>query len=89
VTSQTHFPTLEEVSDSIDGLRLGLRADGYDLEVTGIDDKLRMRVIALEDACEDCLVPREAMARILAAKLQDRQDSITSNDIDLTYPADH
>jgi Fe-S cluster biogenesis protein NfuA len=86
----THqMPTAEDVSASLDPLRVGLNADGYDLELTGIDEKVRLRVVALEGACEECLVPSEVMTRILATKLQSAQPAMQPEDIVITYPTDH
>lgn len=81
--------TPSEASDTLSGLRQGLNADGYDLEVSTIDDKVRLRIVALDGACEDCLSPPSVMTRIFAAALQERESSITPDDIVIQYPADH
>lgn len=83
-TSQ--LPTAEAVASSLAPLKTGLNADGYDLELMAIDDKIRLRVVALENACEECLVPKDVMTRILASRIETPVDP---GDIDITYPVDH
>ena len=79
--------TAQDASSLLSDLRLGLNADGYDLEVTGIDDKLRLSiVVAREGNCEDCLVPPEVMGQYAASALLERYSGITPDDIVLRYP---
>jgi len=80
------MPTAEEVTSSLGALRTGLNADGYNLELMSIDDKVRLKVVALENACEECLVPKEVMARILASQIE---TPIAPEDIAITYPIEH
>jgi hypothetical protein len=89
MTSLRPLPTHDDVDASIEPLRAGLDADGYDMEIAAIDDKIRLRIVARDDACEDCLVPKEVMTRIIAAKLQDHQATVSPDDIEITYPVDH
>jgi Fe-S cluster biogenesis protein NfuA len=89
VTPSSALPTETAVMASIDPLRMGLNADGYDMEIMSIDDKIRLRVIAMDDACEDCLVPQEVMARIIASTLQASESAVTPDDIVISYPAEH
>lgn len=81
--------TQDDASRLLDDLRQGLNADGYDLRVA-VDGRVQLRiVVAREDACEDCLVPKEIMSQMAAAALQERDGGITAADIDLLYPAEH
>jgi hypothetical protein len=65
------------------GLRSTLSADGYELDVAEDGDRVRVTIIATDQACADCLVPKDLMRGILARALGVPQDSI-----DLTYPID-
>jgi hypothetical protein len=79
--------TEQDASSLLDDLRLGLNADGYDLLVSGIDEKLRLDIVARDDSCEDCLVPKETMTQYAVAALQERYSTITPDDIVMAYPA--
>jgi hypothetical protein len=46
--------------------------------------RLHLSVVALENACEECLVPREIMARAIADSLRDP----TVTEIRLRYPGE-
>jgi hypothetical protein len=66
-------------------VREALRADGYDLHVDGLaGGRLDLSILALENACEECLVPREIMARVIADSLGDP----TITEIRLRYPGE-
>jgi hypothetical protein len=58
-----------------------LRADGYDLRT----EPDGFRVVALNDACEDCLVSKDMM-RLLIAQALENPNAAPS--IVLRYPAD-
>lgn len=82
--------TPSDASRLLSGLREGLKSDGYELEVSNVDGKLQLRiVVAREDACEDCLVPKEIMSQVAAVALHEGSTSITADDIVLRYPAEH
>jgi hypothetical protein len=79
-----------EVSALLGDLRDGLNSDGYDLRVSSSADKLELDiVVAREDACADCLVPKEIMAQIAAMAIQEKHSGVTADDIVLRYPAEH
>jgi len=65
----------EVVDTALRGLRDVLTADGYDLEWSTVDDtrpddtRLVIRVVAGEEACEDCLVPMPVLEAIMADAL--------------------
>jgi hypothetical protein len=61
-----------DVEGALAGIRDALRLDGYELEITGVADMLSLRIVATEDACEDCLVPQAVMARTFSAALAGR-----------------
>ncbi len=67
------------------GIADALRADGYELQVTDASETLSLRITALEDACEDCLVPREIMAPMISAAMGGRY---VPEQIQIAYPAD-
>ena len=79
--------TQEDATTLLNDLRLGLNADGYDLLVSAIDDKLRLDIVARDDSCEDCLVPKETMTQYAVDALQERYGGVTSDDIVMAYPA--
>jgi hypothetical protein len=68
----------------VDGIAEALRADGYELEVKDESATLSLKITALPDACEDCLVPREIMAPMISAALGGRY---RAEQIEIEYPA--
>jgi hypothetical protein len=62
-------------------LRSTLAADGYEMDVAEDGDRVRVTIIATDQACADCLVPKDLMRSILGDTLGVPPDSI-----DLTYP---
>ena len=62
-------------------LRSTLAADGYEMDVAEDGDRVRVTIIATEQACADCLVPKDLMRRILGDAL-----GVPPAAIDLTYP---
>lgn len=79
-------PGAQQVSNALQPIRDGLNADGYDLTVTSVGDaSIEVTVSAREDACEDCLVPRELFADMVRAELA---ETIGISDIEVVYPAD-
>jgi hypothetical protein len=64
-------------------LRSTLAADGYELEMAEVGDRVRATITATEQACADCLVPKDLMRSILAQTL-----GVPAGAIDLTYPRD-
>lgn len=62
-------------------LRKGLQADGYDLKVETFDDaRLHVGILALDGACEDCLVPSHVMEVMIKAAVP------SAEHVELTYP---
>jgi Fe-S cluster biogenesis protein NfuA len=57
------------IEDRLATVRDALRLDGYDLHVVDAAETLSVRIVALDGACEDCLVPQSVMAATLSAAL--------------------
>lgn len=71
------------LDERLRGIREMLQADGYDLAGGAVSGRsLAFEVIPLENACEDCLVPKEVMQGIIAQAL-----GIPGGEVALTYPA--
>jgi hypothetical protein len=64
-------------------IRSTLAADGYELDVAEDGDRVRVTIIATDQACAGCLVPKDLMRAILAQAL-----GVPPDGIDLTYPID-
>lgn len=73
---------------ALEPMRRQLRLDGYDLHAElDLGDVLKILVTAGADACEDCLVPREVFATMVADQVASA--GMTVGGVDVTYPADH
>lgn len=77
-----------QLETALEPMRRQLSMDGYDLraELTA-DDVLKVVVTAGEDACEDCLVPRDVFATMLADQVASA--GVAVGDVDVAYPVDH
>jgi hypothetical protein len=75
-----------EITEALAGITGALRADGYALEVAEVADTLSLRIVALDDACEDCLVPHAVMAPTISAAIAGRYQP---DQIRIDYPAAH
>jgi hypothetical protein len=53
-----------------------------------VNDIVELTIVARDDACEDCLVPKDVMRQIMDA-LQQGHQGIPAEDIVLRYPAEH
>ena len=62
-------------------IRSTLAADGYELDITEQGDRVLVTILATDQACADCLVPKDLMRRILGDAL-----GVPPTAIDLTYP---
>ena len=76
--------TVSGVLETLRPITQSLNADGYDLEVDEVSERLRLRIVAQVDACEDCLVPQEVMLQIVHARLG---DAYPLRSIDIGYPS--
>jgi hypothetical protein len=64
-------------------IRSTLAADGYELEMAEEGGRVLVTIIATEQACADCLVPKDLMRSILGDAL-----GVPPATIDLIYPLD-
>jgi hypothetical protein len=72
----------ESDTAALAGLRAGLEADGYELAAQAVEGgRYRVEITATENACEDCLVPKPLMARLVASALD-----VGPDHIELRYP---
>lgn len=80
---------MDDIETALEGplnqLRTMLGADGYDLawRQTG-PDSIGLEVVAGEDACDECLVPKAVMLGIVSNLLSPA--GVTASE--LVYPAD-
>jgi len=75
-----------DVDEALGVIRTGLNADGYDIEVTeATESGLKVRIVALEGACEECLSPPSVMSMILSGSLQ---GAYAPDELEISYPAD-
>lgn len=73
-----------QVQKALTPMRDALLHDGYSLEVVGVEEQLSLRVLALKDACVDCLVPPAVMAQMVSAALD---GTYSTEDIAIEYPS--
>ena len=73
----------EQVTEALAPFAGALEADGYALEVEDASDTLALRIVALENACEECLVPPAIMAPTISSALG---GLYPPERIKLTYP---
>jgi hypothetical protein len=59
----------EQVTEALRTFAGALEADGYALEVDDASETLSLRIEALENACEECLVPPAIMAPTISAAI--------------------
>lgn len=79
--------TIKELESSLAGLREGLVADGYDMEISDEgNDAVKIAVVAGPEACADCLVPKEVMEQIIHGMLDDMSQQPLS--VEVVYPRD-
>ena len=82
LTSFTSRVHTEAILDQIEDLHNSLRADGYELRVDSLTvERLQLSVVALDDACEECLVPKRLMQQMIATKLS----GFTVEEIEIRY----
>lgn len=77
------------VERSLERIRVGLDADGYDLLLALVGPSgmeiLQVAIRAREGACEDCLVPKPIFRGILAAALE---GVVQQDALDIIYPGE-
>jgi hypothetical protein len=67
----------------LEPLQVSLGADGYQLEAREEGGRIGVSISASDDACADCLVPKNIMRGIVGQVLGVAQDII-----DVTYPGE-
>ena len=75
------FALLTDIRDS-------LRSDGYELNVRSVAPQVSLAIEARPDACEDCLVSKDLMARYVVAALVELDPDLAESDIEIAYPGD-
>lgn len=81
----TNSIDLATIAAALDPIAEGLRYDGYDLKVLGLErEVLRVEILAGNEACEECLVSRELMGTIILGNLP---SNMAVERVDVTYPA--
>ena len=74
-----------ELDTALAPMRQQLAMDGYDLHArVSNSDILHVEVTAGADACEDCLVPKEVFATMLADQVASA--GIVVGGVDVSYP---
>lgn len=76
-----------DVYAGLTGIRRGLEADGYLIDVE-IGDVLTVNIVAGPGACEDCLVSKTVMKGIVGEALRDLGLELNDEEIELRYPTD-
>lgn len=73
------------VVGALDDITQALDVDGYTLQVVGVaGGRLELEILARENACEECLVPKSIMLSMIEPKVRDRG----FDQIDVKYPND-
>ncbi len=74
---------MDATLDGLKRIRDTLQTDGYDLRVDKLSaGRLELSVVALDGACEECLVPKRLMEKMIANSLTDS----AVKEIKLRYP---
>ena len=77
---------MSSIDEQLSEVRGVLQADGYELRVDGLEGGLlRLTVIAGEDACEECLMPKDIMVMMVQDSLQSQPEI---RRIEVSYPHD-
>jgi hypothetical protein len=64
-----------------------LEADGYFLNAAVAGPGLKIEIVAGPEACEDCLVPKDMMARMITSVLSEA--GVGTPSLEVTYPNEH
>ncbi|MBI2863784.1 MAG: hypothetical protein HYX94_04400 [Chloroflexi bacterium] len=77
---------MASIEEQLLEVRRTLEADGYELKVDGVEGGLlRLTVIAGENACEECLMPKDIMVMMVEDSVQSRPEI---RRIEVRYPHD-
>ena len=80
--------TPEDLVQLLAPVAVGLRADGYSLGVSLDTTRLFVRISAMQNACEECLAPKEVMGGIIASALRGQGVAVDDFEIVMLYPGD-
>jgi hypothetical protein len=80
--------TGDEAARVLAPIALMLEADGYTLATDVTDDGLRLVVVPGPEACEECLVPRDIFAGIVAKTLSNGLGDAPVPAVAVVYPGD-
>jgi hypothetical protein len=69
---------------ALEPVSAALAADGYALSARRDGEAVAVRIAATPEACDDCLVPKELMARMITGALADA--GLGASSVDLRYP---
>ena len=69
--------------ETLEKFRPGFQADGMDLKIGGIDPTgtVEVKVVMGPNACEECLLPPEALAKMFLAAMRRVKSSVTHIDV--------
>lgn len=65
-----------------------LQADGYGLALSVGDEGIRVCVTATEEACAECLIPKDLMDSMVRDSLEERLPSGYRGPLTVEYPLD-
>ncbi|MBN9426948.1 MAG: hypothetical protein J0H09_10620 [Burkholderiales bacterium] len=77
---------LDDFRRALTPTREGLEAAGFDFEVSEVEGRMKLKVIAGAGACEDCLVPKSLFRDMAVAEI--REAGLPERDFDIVYPVD-
>jgi hypothetical protein len=66
----------------------GLAADGYQLRLEIDANHLLLRISSGGDGCDDCLIPKAIMSKMVSQALEKGGIANSSVEIELFYPTD-
>lgn len=76
--------TKDAVVHELADLRAALQADGGDLDVVLVTDaRVDVRLVVGPETCEDCILPQDALERIVGARLR---SALAVDDVRLEDP---
>lgn len=76
----------DELARGLLPLREGLEADGYTVTTTRTAGSIQIKVAATDEACEDCLIPRQALQTMAFALLSDAGIEVAADQLVVIYP---
>jgi hypothetical protein len=74
------------MSAALEPTRQGLDAAGFGMALGEKEGRLQVKVIPLETACEDCLVPKSLFKQMASDEI--REAGLEAVEMDILYPID-